>query len=247
MLNFIQPNWPASQNIKAYTTTREGGFSQGAFASFNLAAHVGDDLQAVAKNRVLLREQLKLPGEPVWLDQVHGIEVIAAEQVDLEQLPVTADASFTTQAKVVCVTQTADCLPLLLCDRAGTCVAAVHAGWKGLALGVIEATIKKLPVKSSELLAWMGPAIGPTAFKVGKDVFDEFVLRDSKAEQAFKVIGDNHWLGNMYKLAKQRLANCGVVAVYGGDFCTYTDAKQFYSYRRDQQTGRMSTLIWMDN
>ena len=249
-LNFITPNWPAPANVKALQTTRIGGVSQAPYASLNLGAHVNDDGIAVAKNRQLLSPYL--PSEPVWVNQVHGVEVIDAAQSSCLQ---NADASFTTQANVVCVTMTADCLPVLLCDKAGTVVAAVHAGWRGLFDGVIEAAVNKLPVENSEILAWLGPAIGPEVFEVGDEVRQQFMQYDSQAEQAFKYHSDHKvnqkWLCNMYLIAQQRLNKLGVTQIYGSgineSFCTYTDEARFFSFRRDNVTGRMASLIWLAN
>jgi YfiH family protein len=241
---FIHPNWPAPSNVKALQTTRNGGVSSGAFASLNMGAHVGDDPIAVAKNRQLLSPYL--PSEPVWVNQVHGTDVIDAATSSCLQ---NADASFATRSNVVCVTMTADCLPLLLCDTKGTVVAAVHAGWRGLCDGVIEAAIAKLQVPPSEILVWLGPAIGPNAFEVGNDVKSQFVEKDSQAELAFKPHADK-WLCNLYLIAKQRLNNLGVTQVYGAsvneEFCTYTDASRFFSFRRDNVTGRMASMIWLE-
>lgn len=247
-LHFIIPNWPAPANVKALQTTRIGGVSHAPYASLNLAAHVNDDALAVAKNRQLLSPYL--PSEPVWVNQVHGIEVIDAAQSTCVQ---NADASYTTKPNVVCVTMTADCLPVLLCDKAGTIVAAVHAGWRGLCDGAIEAAVEKMPVDKSEIIAWLGPAIGAKAFEVGDDMRQQFILRDSRAEQAFKACGEQSvnqkWLCDIYMLAKQRLHQIGVTEIYGGsvneDFCTYTDEAHFFSFRRDNVTGRMASLIWL--
>jgi YfiH family protein len=249
-LNFIVPNWPAPSNVKALQTTRIGGVSHIPYASLNLGAHVNDDANAVAKNRQLLSSYL--PSEPVWVNQVHGVEVIDAARSTCLQ---NADASFTTQANVVCVTMTADCLPVLLCDKAGTVVAAVHAGWRGLCDGAIEAAVNKLPVENSEILAWLGPAIGPDAFEVGNEVRQQFMQHDHRAEQAFKQHGSHKenqkWLCNMYLIAQQHLNKLGVTQIYGGSvnesFCTYTDEARFFSFRRDNVTGRMASLIWLDN
>jgi hypothetical protein len=242
-LDFIIPNWPAPANVVALQTTRLGGVSSAPFDSLNLGAHVNDDPIAVAKNRQLLSPYL--PNEPVWVNQVHGIEVIDAAQSACLQ---NADASFTTKPNVVCVTMTADCLPVLLCDKAGTVVAAVHAGWRGLCDGVIEAAVNKLPVEHSEILAWLGPAIGPNAFEVGSEVRAQFIAKDAQAASAFQTNG-NKWLGDIYQIARQRLNYLGVTQIYGGsvneDFCTYTDATRFYSFRRDDVTGRMASLIWL--
>lgn len=242
-LDFIIPNWPAPANVKALQTTRLGGVSGAPYASLDLGAHVNDEPIAVAKNRQLLSPYL--PNEPVWVNQVHGIEVIDAAQSACLQ---NADASFTTKPNVVCVTMTADCLPVLLCDKAGTVVVAVHAGWRGLCDGVIEAAVNKLPVEHSEILAWLGPAIGPNAFEVGSEVRAQFIAKDAQAASAFQTNG-NKWLGDIYQLARQRLNRVGVTQIYGGsvneNFCTYTDATRFYSFRRDDVTGRMASLIWL--
>ena len=249
-LTFISPDWPAPANVKALQTTRNGGVSQAPFESLNLGAHVGDDVLAVAKNRQLLSPYL--PSEPVWVNQVHGTEVIDAAKSTCLQ---NADASFTTQANVVCVTMTADCLPVLLCDKAGTVVAAVHAGWRGLCDGAIEAAVNKMHVNPSEVLAWLGPAISPDAFEVGYDVRQQFIAQDSQAEQAFKPHAEHQlngkWLCDMYLIAQQRLKKLGVKQIYGGGinegFCTYTDEIRFFSFRRDNVTGRMASMIWLES
>lgn len=248
-LNFIIPNWPAPANVKALQTTRAGGVSHAPYASLNLGAHVNDDAIAVAKNRQLLSPYL--PSEPVWVNQVHGVEVIDAAQSTCLQ---NADASFATQKNVVCVTMTADCLPVLLCDNAGTIVSAVHAGWRGLCDGALEASIhavcRAANIKSNKLMAWLGPAIGPNAFEVGDEVREQFMAKDPQAESAFKAYG-NKWLGDIYQIARQRLNNQGVTQIYGGsvneDFCTYTDEAHFFSFRRDNVTGRMASMIWLSN
>lgn len=243
-MQFIKPNWPAPANVRALQTTRTGGVSQGAYASLNLGAHVNDDPIAVAKNRQLLSPYL--PSEPVWVNQVHGVEVIDAATSSCLQ---NADASFTIKPNVVCVTMTADCLPVLLCDKKGSVVAAVHAGWRGLCDGVIEAAVAKMQVPASEILVWLGPAIGPNAFEVGDDVREQFIAKDSQAVSAFKQHG-NKWLCNMYLIARQRLNTAGVTEIYGAsvneDFCTYTDEARFFSFRRDNVTGRMASMIWLE-
>lgn len=244
-IDFIIPQWPAPAHVKALQTTRIGGVSKDAYTSLNLGAHVNDDPIAVAKNRQLLSQYL--PSEPVWVNQVHGVEVIDAAVSSCLQ---NADAAFTTRPNVVCVTMTADCLPVLLCDKKGSVVAAVHAGWRGLCDGVIEAAVAKMQVPVSEVLAWLGPAIGPNAFEVGDDVREQFLAKDSRAAQAFKYHGDK-WLCDMYLIAKQRLHALGVTEIYGAsvneDFCTYTDAARFFSFRRDNVTGRMASMIWLEN
>ncbi|MDZ4141300.1 MAG: peptidoglycan editing factor PgeF [Methylotenera sp.] len=258
-LDFIIPNWPAPANVKALQTTRIGGVSLVPYASLNLGAHVNNDVNAVAKNRQILGHYL--PSEPVWINQVHGTEVIDAAQSQCLQ---NADASFTTQHNIVCVTMTADCLPVLLCDKAGTVVASVHAGWRGLCDGVIEAAVAKMPAQAADLMAWLGPAIGPQAFEVGSEVRAQFIAKDVQAALAFTPcehhLLNDKWLGNIYQIATQRLNRLGVTQIYGATdhgnasdhgeegefFCTYTDEARFFSFRRDNVTGRMASLIWLD-
>jgi len=249
-ISFITPNWPAPINVKALQTTRLGGVSVRPYSNLNLGAHVQDDPMAVAKNRQLLSPYL--PSEPVWVNQVHGVDVIDAATSTCLQ---NADASLTTKPNVVCVTMTADCLPVLLCDKKGTVVAAVHAGWRGLCDGVIEAAVNKMQVSPSDVLVWLGPAIGPDAFEVGSDVREQFIEKDSQAALAFKSINNQDskgkWLCNLYLIAQQRLNNIGVTQVYGAsvneDFCTYTDEARFFSFRRDNVTGRMASMIWLES
>lgn len=243
-LAFIQPDWPAPKNIRAFQTTRQGGFSQAPYNGFNLAMHLGDDAMTVAKNRQLLNPFL--PSEPVWVNQVHGITVHDAAKSSCFE---NADASFSRQKNVVCVIMTADCLPLLLCDKQGTVVAAVHAGWRGLCNGVIEATVKKMAVSTEEILVWLGPAIGPESFEVGDDVRLAFIEKSPQAVEAFISKGQGKWLCDLYQLAKQRLHAIGVTQIYGAsvneNFCTFKQQDQFFSFRRDQTTGRMASLIWL--
>ena len=238
--SFITPDWPAPANVKAIQTTRVGGFSIAPYDSLNLGSHVQDDALAVAKNRQLLSNYL--PSVPVWLNQVHGVDVInAAKSTSIQN----ADASFSKNKNVVCVTMTADCLPVLLCNKQGTMVAAIHAGWRSLCDGVIEATIKAMGIEPDDLMAWLGPAIGPDAFEVGGEVREAFIARDTQAEQAFIAFGDK-WLGDLYLIAKQRLNKQGIVSIYGGSECTYSNPSQYFSFRRDGITGRMATLIWFE-
>ncbi len=238
----IVPDWPAPAQIRALTTTRAGGFSAGAFASFNLGDHVGDDVDAVQRNRARLREQFGIP-EPSWLKQVHGTDVV---EVSFGEAGHVADGGFTEMAGTVCAVLTADCLPVFLCDRAGSQVAVVHAGWRGLCNGVIEAGVLALRTPADELLAWLGPAIGPESYEVGDDVRDEFMAVDAEAESAFRARGQGKWLADMYALARQRLNAIGVQSVHGGDRCTFRESDLFYSYRRDGTTGRMASLIWIE-
>lgn len=241
MNDFIIPDWPLPNNVRALVTTRQGGVSVGPYASFNLADHVGDDPQAVTANRKLLRRLVpELPADPLWLKQVHGVDCVAVEN---SIAGVEADASWSHTPGKVCAVLTADCLPLLLCDEKGSVVSAVHAGWQGLAKGVIEAAVNTLPVPPQSLLAWLGPAIGPKAFEVGADVRDQFLI-NAEAAKAFSAMPNGKWLGDLYLLARQRLHTLGVKRIHGGGECTVTDAERFYSFRRDQVTGRMASLIW---
>jgi len=221
-------------------TLRTGGASTGPYASFNLGNHVGDAAGAVAKNRRRLREALRLPSEPLWLEQVHGTEVAHFEGLPRPR----ADAAVATQAGQVCAVMVADCLPVLLADREGTCVAAAHAGWRGLAAGVLEATVAAMPVEPARILAWLGPAIGPDAFEVGPEVREVFLAADGGASEAFRAAAGDRWLADIYRLARRRLAAVGVQAVYGGEGCTVSDPARFYSFRRDGATGRMAALVW---
>jgi len=240
---FILPNWPVPTNVKALQTTRFGGVSDAPFSTLNFGAHVNDDPIHVVQNRQRL--STIVPTEPVWLNQVHGVRVINAA---LSQCVEDADASFTTRQSVVCAVMTADCLPILLCNDAGTVVAAVHAGWRSLCSGVIEATVNAMQTEHAHLMAWLGPAIGPAAFEVGHEVREQFISQLDEAELAFKPYGEK-WLGNLYQLAIQRLNKLGVTNIYGGgvdqDFCTFNDEARFFSFRRDQVTGRMASLIWL--
>lgn len=239
-LELITPDWPAPKPVRAVTSTRIGGVSLPPFDSLNLGDHVGDNVNVVAENRRRLRDGLSLPADPKWLSQVHGTSCCDAAII---RGGVEADAQFTDQSGVVCAVLTADCLPLLLCDRDGQHVAAVHAGWRGLLDGVIENSVKAMG--GSELIAWMGPAIGPEAFEVGDEVRAAFVSRDAAAQKAFVSLDDGKWLADLYQLARQRLNACGVTSVSGGEYCTFSDRRRFYSYRRDGQTGRMASLIWL--
>ncbi|MDT8387681.1 MAG: peptidoglycan editing factor PgeF [Thiogranum sp.] len=239
----MHPDWPAPAGVKAVTTTRaEGGASCGAYADFNLALHVGDVADAVQQNRRRLRQLLELPAEPAWLDQVHGQEVIDAAGV--ASAP-AADASFSFGSGAVCAVLTADCLPVLFCDRSATRVAAAHAGWRGLAGGVLERTVAALQCAPGELLAWLGPAIGPRHFEVGEEVREAFVSAHREAAPAFERQPAGNYLADLYQLAKIRLQAAGVESIYGGGFCTYAEPERWYSYRREHTTGRMASLIWL--
>jgi YfiH family protein len=227
--------------VRSLQTTRNGGLSIAPFNSFNLGDHVGDVPQAVAHNRQRLAQFL--PSEPVWLQQVHGIAVANADRADC--IP-QADAAVARQRGTVCVVMTADCLPILLCDEAGTVVGAVHAGWKSLVAGVIEVTVKEMNIAPQKLLAWLGPAISQRAFEVGEEVRDFFVAQEAQASEAFLPGAEGKWMADIYLLAHQRLHALGVSRVYGGEYCTFSDPAQFFSYRRDNVTGRMGTFIWLE-
>ena len=239
--DWIAPDWPAPARVKAFITTRSGGASHPPFGGLNLGDHVGDVPGSVAANRALL--SLYLPAEPLWLRQVHGTNVVDADAV---ASGVEADAAHTATQGIVCAILTADCLPVLICDRNGSQVAAVHAGWRGLSQSVIEHMIDAMRVPTEELLVFLGPAIGPTRYEVGDDVRDAFIHDDENAVTAFLPRANGKWLANLYELAQLRLRRLGVEAIYGGDCCTFDDAERFFSYRRDGQTGRMAALIWLD-
>ena len=237
--SWIVPDWPVPPNVRSLISTRSGGVSQGAYASLNVADHVGDDPLAVASNRQRLRATL--PAEPVWLEQVHGVAAVDAANGGNTK----ADASYARQPGVVCAVLTADCLPVLFCDEGGQVVAAAHAGWRGLLAGVLEQTIAAMALPGSELLAFLGPAIGPRAFEVGDEVRAAYLAADPRAASAFQAAAVGKWYADLYALARQRLALQGVRRVFGGDWCTLSDARQFFSYRRDGRTGRMASMIWL--
>lgn len=242
--HYLIPNWPAPKNIKAYFTLRMDGQSKPPYESFNLGKHSGDNENVVAANRKQLMQELNLDQPPVWLNQVHGNQVVSADAVINTT---SADALYTQQKNLVCAILTADCMPLFLCDREGTVVALAHAGWRGLAAGVIENTVAAMKIPAENILAWMGPAMGPQKFEVGPEVREIFLSVDKAAEIAFAPLPNQKWLANIYLLAQQRLQKSGVTAIYGGDHCTYTEKEKFFSYRRDgKQSGRMAALIWID-
>ncbi|MDR3221780.1 MAG: peptidoglycan editing factor PgeF [Candidatus Accumulibacter sp.] len=240
--DWIVPDWPAPVRVGSLVTTRRGGSSCGAFASLNLGDHVGDDPAAVAANRELVYQ--RIGARPVWLNQVHGTRVIDTA-ARAASFPPEADAAFARQAGVACAVMTADCLPVLLCDTGGRIVAAAHAGWRGLLAGVLEATVAAMETPGLELIAWLGPAIGPRAFEVGGEVREALVNADPNAAAAFQALGGGKWLADIYLLARQRLAGQGVTRVFGGGFCTVSETARFFSYRRDGRTGRMASLIWL--
>jgi YfiH family protein len=248
-LQFLAPDWAAPRSVRAAFTLRRGGVSAPPFDSLNVAAHVGDDCQAVAENRRRLRDELGLPEEPAWMEQVHGTEVLNLDVPNLTARAgtssATADAALTRGGGRVCVVQVADCLPVLFAARDGSAVAAAHAGWRGLAAGVLEATVKSLAVDTGGLLAWIGPGIGPAHFEVGDEVRGAFLAHDKAAAGAFSPNTRGRWQCDLPLLARARLAALGVAAVTGGTWCTYADASQFFSFRRDGGCGRMAAVIWL--
>lgn len=239
-MHFIVPQWPAPENVRAVQTVRTGGYSLPPWASFNLAGHVGDDPAHVAANRQLLAAHL--PHPPCWLEQVHGTTVVDAAAAPSGSI---ADASFSHGPGSVCVVMTADCLPVLFCARNGSAVAAAHAGWRGLQAGVLEQTLAALAVPPEDVLAWLGPAIGPENFEVGGEVRAAFMATDGEAQRAFRPGAPGKWWCDLYLLARQRLEKAGVRHIYGGEECTVADSARFFSYRRDGVTGRMASLIWL--
>lgn len=238
--SMIIPDWPAPERVRACSTTRLGGVSLPPYDSLNLGDHVGDDPRCVAANRRRLIDALNLPAEPAWLNQVHGDRVIAPACA-----PAVADAACTREPGQVCVVMTADCLPVLFCDRAGHCVAIAHAGWRGLAGGVIPATVAAMACDPAQVLAWLGPAIGPDAFEVGAEVRAAFTTLDAGNDLCFRPSAAGRWLADIYSLARRQLEGLGITSVYGGKRCTFSEQKWFFSYRREQRTGRMASLIWL--
>ncbi|HEX5756495.1 MAG TPA: peptidoglycan editing factor PgeF [Arenimonas sp.] len=244
---FLPADWPAPPGIRALSTLRFGlGASQPPFDQFNLgncSSDMGDSPAQVAANRAVLREALRLPGEPQWLRQVHGIGVHRADDARPSDVVREADAVVGDGGQVLAIL-TADCLPVLLCSDDGSAIAAAHAGWRGLAAGVLEATVRAMPVSPSRVLAWLGPAAGPQAYEVGDEVRSAFVDRDPRAASAFHATRPGHWLCDLYALARQRLAMAGVNRIHGGGLCTISAPQRFYSHRRDGRSGRMASLIW---
>ncbi len=229
-------------NVHAFTTLRKGGFSTGDYSEFNLADHVGDDRQRVEKNRQKLKHDLQLPAEPVWLEQVHSNRVInAAENTSIQQ----ADASFSRAKGVVCAVLTADCLPVFFCNKAGSEVAVAHAGWRGLHAGIITKTVQSMQSPADDILVSLGPAIGADAFEVGEEVYQAFTDNNNENESAFSATSASHYLCDIYQLARNELQSLGINKMAGGDFCSYHDSERFYSYRRQNTTGRMASLIWL--
>lgn len=241
--DWIVPDWPAPARVRAFATTRPGGVSEGEYASLNLGTGGGDDPGRVARNRLVLREHL--PEMPDWLAQRHGVEVARLGRERAAE-PAVADGAVTSAPRRVCAVLTADCMQLLLCDAAGTQVGAVHAGWRGMAAGVIESGVRALGVEPSRVLAWMGPTIGPRAFEVGPEVREAFLATDPGAGEAFAPYNPGKYLADLYQLARRRLERCGVTHIHGGGFCTFTERDRFFSYRREKKSGRMGAFIWLE-
>jgi len=246
-IDFIKASWPAPRGIIAGTTTKQGGCSIPPYDSFNLATHVDDDFDLVLHNRKLLVSEFQLPNEPKWLNQVHGTTIVDCANLKSSQL--NADAMISFEKNTVCAVLTADCLPLLVTDVSGSRVAAIHAGWRGLRDGIIEKTLEKLNCSGDKLLVWIGPAISCEVFEVDDAVRDEFIILDSAAKAAFIQSRDGHWMMDLVLLAKQRIMEFGIKnkAIYGGDHCSYLEQNLFYSYRRNNVTGRMASLIYIGN
>lgn len=252
MIHSISPSWPAPANIRAFTTTRHGGISSSPYDSLNLGLHVNDDSQKVLHNRQYVYLAEKVPAEPFWLNQTHSTNVIDISQQKYnqssDQAIINTDGSYTCHANKVSVVLTADCLPVLFCSSAGNEVAATHAGWRGLCNGILENTVDFFRCPATEILVWLGPAIGPQRFEVGLEVKQQFEIQDPNANFAFQLIDytKQKYLANLYLLAKQRLIKRGITQIYGGEYCTYSQNNLFYSYRRDKQTGRMASMIWFE-
>lgn len=247
--NFLHAQWPAPKQVHTLITTRLGGFSQGNYAGLNIASHVGDCSDDVSRNRLVVQKHVRYP--IVYLHQTHTTTVVSARdayQAAQQGTISNADGSIAWRGdQVACAVMTADCLPILLCDQEGESVAAVHAGWRGLAGGIVENAVKKMNISATRLLAYLGPAIGPDAFEVGLDVYNDFCSHYEQAEQAFHPIDNQKYLANIYLLATMILAKVGVHQVFGGNYCTVLERNYFYSYRRDGDTGRMASIIWLDD
>lgn len=237
----FRPDWPAPAGVEAWVSERRGGVSTGAYGSLNLARHVGDDARLVEQNRERLAAALALPTEPVWLEQVHGSRVA---DLDAPTRTRQADGAVTGRAGLVCAVLTADCLPVLFASRDGRAVGIAHAGWRGLANGVLGNAVGAMSCAPADILAWLGPAISQQCYEVGDEVRETFVSRDASAEAAFERNARGRWQADLYALARLNLAACGVAAVYGGGMCTYREESRFFSHRREAPCGRMVSLIW---
>lgn len=243
MRDWLAADWPVPPTVRAGTTLRRGGVSKGPYESLNLGAHVGDDPLAVTENRERLVSSCYLPGQPQWLDQVHGATVVELPHDD--DTP-RADAAFTDRAGVVCAVLTADCLPVVFARMNGSAVGVAHAGWRGLCAGVLEATALSLG-KPADLVAWLGPAISRTAYEVGDDVRQACLAYDESTSRCFSRNPAGRWQADLYALARHRLAAIGLEEVYGGGRCTFTEEEHFFSYRRDGRCGRMATFVWRES
>ena len=242
MTKLIVPEWAIPEGVAACSSTRVGGVSEGAWNSLNLGAHCGDNPEHVNENRQRVFAAGNFPSDPVWLEQVHGKEVLKLTGGSYASK--RADASYSNTPGTVCAVMTADCLPVLFCNRAGTEVAAAHAGWRGLCEGVLEETVACFADRPENITAWLGPAIGPRAFEVGPEVREAFIAKDAQAASAFHTTGEKY-LADIYQLARQRLMNVGITQIAGGDRCTVTEKDDFFSWRRDKTTGRMASFIWL--
>jgi YfiH family protein len=236
--------WHTPPGVRAAFATRQGGVSQAPWDSFNLGVHVNDAPEAVAANRARLRSVLSLPSEPVWLTQVHGVDVLDVDKAGDRLGPPTADAAIAHERGSVCAIMVADCLPVLFASRDGSRIGAAHAGWRGLAAGVLEKTVAALGVPGSQMTAWLGPAISREHFEVGDEVREAFVAQDAGAATAFAKNSRGKWQADLVTLARQRLDAVGVTDVSGGEWCTAADRERFFSHRRDGKGGRMAALIW---
>lgn len=254
--NILIADWPAPGNIHAFTTLRYGiGLSKAPFGDFNLGnrnSEQGDDPNAVEENRNLLLKEFTLPAKPHWLKQVHGTDVLRFDSIpvltgDFRNDEQIADASVTSQKKIVLSVLTADCLPVLFCNEAGTEIAAAHAGWRGLADGILENTVRAMNTKSQDIIVWLGPAAGAAAYEIGIDVHDAFLKHDQNAALTFTPTRENHWRVDLYQLARMRLNAMGITKIYGGDHCTISEPENFFSHRRDRKTGRMASIIWISD
>ncbi len=245
MIEVIRPDWPCDSRIRALCTTRHGGFSSGAYEGLNLARHVGDDSQSVNSNRQLLQQQLNLPGNPCWLNQTHSTDVTILSSSQSYEM--NSDAAICRQPGQIAIVMTADCLPVLLCNRDGSEIAAVHAGWRGLVDGIIENTLKKLNSDPTQLLAWVGPAISQSRFEVGQEVLDLFIEKNKQAACHFKANRPGHWLCDLPGLAQDQLRQLGLDAIYLSGLCSFNEESRFYSFRRNKVTGRMASLIWINS
>ena len=242
-IEFIEPEWPAPSTVRACCTTRRGGVSRPPFDRLNLALRVGDDPDAVTVNRARLAARLLLPASPLWMRQIHGTRVLEAEAAGADPV---GDACVARSPGPPCAILSADCLPVLLCSRDGGTVAAAHAGWRGLAAGVIENTVAAMRTPVREILAWLGPGVGTAAYEVDAEVRDAFVCRHREDTNAFTPRRPERWTADLASLARARLLRCGIAAVHGGERCTHSDPERFYSFRRDGKTGRFATLIWIE-